>query len=82
MISSCSTNRTRVAVLPAYQGRGIGRRLVAEVERRFPQARRFELFTGARSVENIRLYERLGYRRERTETLSAAVELVHLAKER
>ena len=39
----------RLATLPEYQGRGIGKRLLAELETGFPQARRFELFTGRRA---------------------------------
>lgn len=52
-----------VAVLPALQGRGIGRRLLALAEARagdlgFDVIR---LYTHASMVENQRLYERLGY---------------------
>ena len=52
-----------VAVDPAYQGRGIGARLIAFVETR---AKRLglgcvELYTNARMSENLELYPRLGY---------------------
>lgn len=72
----------RLIVEPAHQGRGIGTRLLREVEAAFPRARRFELFTGSRSEANIRLYERLGYTRFREQTLSPAVTLVYLEKPR
>lgn len=72
----------RLVVHPRARRQGLGARLLTTLEAALPQVRRFQLFTGARSVENLRLYERLGYRRERTEIVSAAVELVHLAKER
>ena len=49
-------------VHPDFQGRGIGTRLMAAIETRFGEARTWELFTGELSIENIRLYERLGYR--------------------
>jgi len=52
----------RLAVHPAYRGRGIGRALIAAMETFYPEARRFELFTSEYSKDNIRLYESLGYR--------------------
>jgi len=52
----------RLAVAPDLQGRGIGSRLLAEVERRYAdRVARFELFTGDRSEANLRLYGRRGY---------------------
>jgi ribosomal protein S18 acetylase RimI-like enzyme len=51
----------RLAVAPDLQGNGIGTALVRAIEARFPQVRRFELFTGPRSEANVRLYRRLGY---------------------
>ncbi len=59
---------------------GIGSRLMSVIEAEFPDAKRFELFTGSLSEANIRLYERLGYRISRTERLSPQVELVFLEK--
>ena len=58
-----------VAVHPAMQGRGFGRRLLSlaqeiAAEEGFPALR---LYTNALMVENIRLYETLGYRHEREE---------------
>ena len=58
-----------VAVRPGMQGRGLGRRLLSLAEEiaaegGFPALR---LYTNALMVENIRLYETLGYRREREE---------------
>ncbi len=44
------------------RGRGLGRRLLAEVEALNPGASKFQLFTAASSVHNIRLYESVGYR--------------------
>jgi ribosomal protein S18 acetylase RimI-like enzyme len=51
----------RLAVVPDLQGRGIGSRLLSELEGRVPAAQRFELFTGGLSAANVRLYQRLGY---------------------
>lgn len=70
----------RLIVHPDRQGRGLGTALLNEVERRFPEARRFELFTGKLSVRNIRLYERLGYVAFKEQVVSPKVTLVYLAK--
>ncbi|WIX87597.1 GNAT family N-acetyltransferase [Amycolatopsis sp. DG1A-15b] len=53
----------RLMVAPDFAGRGLGRRLLAHAEAQAPvEARRFALFTGARSTRNIALYQRAGYR--------------------
>ncbi|MEU4520841.1 GNAT family N-acetyltransferase [Amycolatopsis sp. NPDC024027] len=53
----------RLMVAPDLAGRGLGRRLLAHAEAQAPaEARRFALFTGARSTRNIALYQRAGYR--------------------
>ena len=52
-----------VAVLPSYQGLGVGRRLLelAETEARAAGYDRIRLYTHETMVENQRLYERNGY---------------------
>jgi len=57
----------RLMVHPDSQGGGLGTRLMKSIEAWFADARSWELFTGELSVENIRLYERLGYREVRRE---------------
>ncbi|MDR2883073.1 MAG: GNAT family N-acetyltransferase [Alistipes sp.] len=52
----------KLIVDPACRGRGLGRRLLAEVEALNPGAGRFQLRTAASSDHNIRLYESVGYR--------------------
>jgi GNAT superfamily N-acetyltransferase len=51
----------RLIVHPDFQRRGIGTALMQAVEARYPQVRRFELFTGYRSTSNLRFYQRRGY---------------------
>lgn len=70
----------RLIVHPDHQGKGIDTRLMTCSEQAFPEAERFELFTGDRSIDNIRLYRRLGYRQCRVQELSAKVRLVFLEK--
>jgi ribosomal protein S18 acetylase RimI-like enzyme len=52
-----------VAVDPASQGRGVGRRLLTLAEERAAElgVPRIRLFTHVTMVENQRLYERIGY---------------------
>jgi len=72
----------RLVVSPPAQGRGIGTRLMQEIEASFPSARRFELFTGSRSEGNLRLYRRLGYLPCREQSTPNGVTLVFLEKTR
>jgi ribosomal protein S18 acetylase RimI-like enzyme len=70
-----------VAVAPAHQQRGLGRRLMAFAEARARDLQRPELrlFTNARMEGNIALYRRLGYKETGREELADRV-LVHMAK--
>jgi tRNA (guanine37-N1)-methyltransferase len=53
----------RVMVAPDLQGRGLGRHLLELVEGAAPaEATSYELWTGAGSVDNIRMYKKAGYR--------------------
>jgi ribosomal protein S18 acetylase RimI-like enzyme len=69
----------RLAVHPAYRGRGIGSSLVSALETHLKTSR-FELFTGSLSVDNLRLYERIGYKRFAERPLSATIQLVLMEK--
>jgi tRNA (guanine37-N1)-methyltransferase len=53
----------RVMVAPDLQGHGLGRYLLELAERLAPdEVTSYELWTGARSVDNLRMYKRAGYR--------------------
>lgn len=70
----------RLVVAPDRQGEGLGTRLLADSEQAVPEhVTEIRLFTGDRSVANLRLYERVGYVR-RGETPAGTYALVHLAK--
>ena len=70
----------RLIVTPDMHGRGIGRQLLWGIERATAPVERYELFTGHRSDRNLRMYERAGYRRIRTERQSDEVSLVYMQK--
>jgi len=70
----------RLIVTPAAQGRGVGSALLSAGEAVFPGARVVELFTGSRSRQNIRFYEKRGYVRSHEEVLSPRVTLVYMRK--
>jgi ribosomal protein S18 acetylase RimI-like enzyme len=71
----------RLIVHPDYQNRGIGTRLMLAIEDRFRGASRYEIFTGEKSLRNIHLYQRLGYRIFRTSRLTDKVTLVYMEKQ-
>jgi len=69
----------RLIVLPEYQKQGIGRKLMEAVEGCFPDAAKYELGTGSKSVQNIRFYKKLGYKISGEEK-DNSVTLVHMEK--
>lgn len=70
----------RLIVHPSYQGHGLGTRLMSTIEREFANSKRFEIFTGSRSLANLRLYGRLGYSEVRRVAVSGHLEMVFLQK--
>lgn len=57
----------RLMVAPDLSGRGLGRFLLSWIEQHRPEGiERFELFTGARSTRNLRLYGNAGYALDRS----------------
>lgn len=70
-----------VAVAPGFQGRGLGRHLMAHAEQLavalgYGQIR---LYTNKLFAENVQLYGRLGYRVDREEVLAGGT-AVHMSK--
>lgn len=70
----------RLAVLPEHQGRGVGAALMRAIEACFPNAERFAVFTGHKSLKNQRLYARLGYAETGRERVSDILTLVYMEK--
>jgi ribosomal protein S18 acetylase RimI-like enzyme len=71
-----------VAVSPSFQGRGLGRRLMAHAEELAASSgfREIRLYTNQRFAENIELYRRLGYRVDRQDLLPVGT-VVHMSKQ-
>lgn len=72
----------RMVVHPYFRGRGIGRRLLAEMEKAFPTARRFEAVTGHQSRRNHYQLTKVGYRQIRSAPLNPSLTVVYFAKDR
>jgi ech hydrogenase subunit C len=72
---------SRLIVHPYFRGRGIGRRLLDEIEKAFPHVQRFEANTAHQSKHNISQVEKHGYRIFKTEPCTPTVSWVYLQKE-
>jgi ribosomal protein S18 acetylase RimI-like enzyme len=70
-----------VAVSPAFQKRGLGRRLMAHAETLAAEAGRAKLllYTNSLMAENIALYRRLGYRIDREQPFGTSIQ-VYMSK--
>ncbi len=55
-----TTHIGKLMVHPDYRCRGLGSKLLTEIENCFPKTR-YELFTATKSVNNIQLYQKMGY---------------------
>lgn len=70
----------RLIVRPDHWRQGIGRKMVAEVERIFAGAARFELYTREDHLTTRPFYRSMGYEPFRTERHSDTLCFVHLFK--
>jgi len=73
---------SRMIVHPYFRRRGIGRRLLTEMEQVFPEVTRFEAKTGHQSKRNIFQLEKVGYQVFRTEPFNASITWIYLEKMR
>lgn len=72
---------SRLNVHPYFRRRGIGRRLLAEIEKAFPQVRRFEAKTGHQSKRNLFQLAKRGYTTFKTEPFTPTITWVYLQKD-
>ncbi len=70
----------RLIVDKKFRNQGLGKQLMNQIENEFDNVRRFELFTGHKSVRNLSLYNKLGYSEFRKQTINEKLELVYLEK--
>lgn len=70
----------RLIVHPDFQRKGTGLKLLLEIEKHFLKTESFELFTGADSKDNLRLYKKAGYTEFKREKLTDKITLVFLKK--
>ena len=71
----------RLVVHPYFQKRGIGKQLMTEIERAFPEASRFEVYTGSKSDRSLVQFHKLGYTDFKTESFTPTITWVYLEKE-
>jgi ech hydrogenase subunit C len=72
----------RMIVHPYFRGRGVGRRLLKEIEDAFPDVKRFRAVTGHQSKRTLFQLTRSGYKVFRTEPFTPNINWVYLEKER
>lgn len=71
----------KLIVHPEYQNKGIGTTLMNEVETYFNGCLKFQLFTGDKSLRNLHLYTKLGYKEFKSEEINANLKIIYLEKE-
>ena len=70
----------KLIVHPECQNRGIGTKLLQEIENTFDHVARYELFTGHKSQKNLHLYEKNGYKIFRRQEVTDDLTLVFMEK--
>ena len=70
----------KLIVHPDNQDIGIGKKLLYAAEKQYPDAERYELFTGQKSKKNLHIYEKNGYRIFKNKSISEKLTLVFLEK--
>lgn len=69
----------KLMVHPDHRNKGYGTRLLTEIEKCFPD-KRYELFTSTRSLDNIRMYQKLGYSIFARKAVNDELEFVYMEK--
>ena len=69
----------KLMVHPIQQRKGIGTRLLSKIEKYYPN-KRYELFTSTRSVNNILMYEKLGYIAFKEKRINDELKFIYLEK--
>ena len=69
----------KLVVSPEHQRKGYGTQLLSELEKSWPHPR-YELFTSDKSTGNLKLYEKMGYRRFQEKQINPKLFLIFLEK--
>ncbi len=69
----------KLMVHPKMQKKGIGTKLLLEIENEYPN-QRYELFTSTRSERNIALYQKLGYKIFDEKQVTEELKFVYMEK--
>ena len=69
----------KLMVHPDCRHKGYGTMLLSEIEKCFPD-KRYELFTSTRSLDNIRLYQKMGYMTFARKAVNDELEFVYMEK--
>ena len=69
----------KLMVHPDFRNRSFGSKLLREIEDCFPDTR-YELFTSTKSVDNIRLYQKMGYEIFDQKEISDEIVFVYMQK--
>ncbi len=75
-----TTHIRKLMIHPDYRRRGLGSKLMAEIENCFPDTR-YELFTSSKSVNNIRLYKKMGYEIFSEQRINEELVFIYMQKE-
>lgn len=70
----------KLIVHPEAQNLGIGSALMGHLENCYREAYRFELFTGHKSLRNLHLYTKLGYREFKQVQVNEHLWMVYMEK--
>ena len=69
----------KLMVKPSMQGKGIGTKLLNAIEKEYKD-KRYELFTSTKSIKNIDLYTRQGYKIFKEKKITEELTFVYLQK--
>lgn len=69
----------KLMVHPQKQGQGIGTQLLLAIENEFPK-QKYELFTSSKSIKNMELYEKLGYKIFKEKQIDDELKFVYFEK--
>lgn len=75
-----TTRIGKLMVHPDYRRKGLGSELLVKIESCFPKTR-YELFTSTKSVNNLRLYQKMGYEIFDQKEISDELVLIYLQKQ-